>query len=109
LGYDITAMYFIDDISVTDCTLGIEEEPVSEPLQIKPTLAGDYIELEYKPLASGNCRAEVFNSLGSRVMQTELKKGAARQRISVAELPPGMYFVRVHSVRQTAVGKFVKE
>ena len=90
------AYYYIDDVSVVDCTVGINEiESYKNKISLMPNPAKEKVRFEYSEPVSENSQIEVYDNLGVMVKKIILTKGSISTTFSINDLPPGMYLCRV--------------
>lgn len=106
LGY-----YYIDDVSVTDCTVSIEElknEQIKFILSPNPAKDKLVVKLENSKIKAE--KYEIINSLGELVLQKAIFNLKNNQvEINVNALPRGIYFLKLLTDSGYATAKFVKE
>jgi photosystem II stability/assembly factor-like uncharacterized protein len=75
-------------------------------VSLKPNPAQDELSIELDAAEGGVVQMEVYDELGKRVMQREVTFAKGRQQVTIttADLPEGMYSVRMGNVS----GRFVK-
>lgn len=97
-------------INVLDpLTMGMPEGELSA-LNTWPNPAQDRLEISLNSIKSGQVRTEVIDANGRRVVGTlsPLVNGQNRITLDVANLPAGMYLLRIGEGSQTVVRRFVK-
>ncbi len=97
---------FIGDHSTDTCSAPISAAPVPErsDFHISPNPASALLELQAPtPITA----AWLFDATGREVMQ--VAGSGLRLRVSVEDLPPGLYFVSIRAGGVVWSGKFVKE
>lgn len=100
-----SSYYFIDDVSVIDCTgVGIEEKNIEDMVEVYPNPATSSITLT---LSKGEGIVALYNVLGECVLTTSIVNH--KKEIDISFLPKGVYFVNVKSETQSMNRKFVKE
>jgi hypothetical protein len=105
-GWNYIAYYLIDDVSVTDCTVGLAEQPQVMPLVVSPNPASDHIQFELNISTAGY--AEVVDITGRKVMQQQLLPGQKVHRADIQKLPNGVYMITVMAGgRRLAAGRVV--
>ncbi len=88
----------------------VEDSYISEScISIVPNPASDYIEIMISSDSKGACPLvndiEIFDVLGNRVISQSIHPMTPSHRMNVANLPKGVYYVRIGD----KVEKFVKE
>ena len=92
-----SAYYFIDDVSVVDCTVGINEiESYKNKISLMPNPAKENVRFEYSGLIEDNSWIDVYDNLGLKIKKVLLNKGSTGVTFSVSQLPPGVYLCRVY-------------
>lgn len=100
--------YFLDDVSVTDCTVGIHEiEKVAFDIYPNPVNEKLYINMQMNYFSGINL--EVFNAMGSVLITKKYNRNQRPQQIPVFNLPAGIYFIKLITDKGYAVRKFIKE
>jgi len=66
---------------------------------LSPNPASQFIYLQYPELQTA--QVSIFHTDGKRIMQTKLPAHAQELRLSLAELPKGMYLLQVHDETHT--------
>jgi len=101
------AYYYIDDVSVEDCTVGIEELEKDYRVNEWPNPAQDEV---WFSLTKDNMKmetVEVVNVLGEIVLRLDDMRG--ENKIDVRDLGSGMYFLKVKTRDCYYTQKFLKE
>ena len=91
-----SAYYFIDDVSVIDCTVGISE--VNDNLSIGklyPNPANTVVYYENVLGEDENGKIKLMDMLGKEIKEYKLTKGSNLISIPVSELSKGVYMVKV--------------
>ena len=101
---------FIDDVSVIDCTVGINELE-NQQLQffISPNPVKNKLLIQLTKSNSEIRKLEIVNVLGEIVLSTNNFQLQSKIETDVGFLKSGVYFVKVFSDKGIAVKKFVKE
>ena len=100
--------YFIDDVSVVDCTVGINEiESYKNKISLMPNPARDELRIMSDELRIKNIEVcDVLNNVlfveGAEAIEKSIK-------INVSNFAKGVYFVKVFGDKGIAIKKFVKE
>ncbi len=103
-GFEGGAYYYIDDISLTQCNVGVEEMENEEHVRLYPNPASDKLTIESK---MQNAEIEIRDVLGQMVYRT--KAIAASSTIDVSMLSKGVYFISLQNGKQTINKKFIKQ
>ena len=103
-GNQAYAYYYIDDISLTQCNVGVEEMENEEHVRLYPNPATNELTIESK---MQNAEIEIRDVLGQMVYNT--KAIAASSTIDVSMLSKGVYFISLQNGKQTINKKLVKE
>lgn len=86
-------------ITVNDCT-GLQEFIASNYSQLKvyPNPAHNYINISFSSLQAGNCSLILMNTLGETLIakQVETKKGSNVIKLSIENIPYGVYLIRIN-------------
>ena len=100
------AYYFIDDVSVIDCTgVGVEEKNKEDVMEVYPNPATNRITIKTKQL--NKATLNITNVLGELVYTANITN--TNTAIDISTYPKGVYFVNVKSDTQSMNRKFVKE
>ena len=103
---DVEAYYFLDDVSVVDCTAtGINEQQ-----QISFTLLQNPVTTSVGFTSSQQIQtATVFTTVGAMVKQVHFSN-TLNYSFDVADLPKGIYFLQVETKdKRKGIRKFVKQ
>ena len=87
--------YYIDDVSVIDCTVGINEiENLKDKINLMPNPAKD--ESVYRIILNKNETGQVilYSKLGVKILNKQLAEGNNTIVIPLSELGAGVYFVQ---------------
>lgn len=76
---------------------------------IRPTLARQFVSVEWLEVPQSAATVEVFNVAGQKVYSQEAAAWASRLEIPVEDWIPGMYWVLVRDAGQGSARRFVKE
>ena len=99
---------FIDDVSVVDCTVGINEiESYKNKIKLMPNPTNSELRIENAELKIKNM--EITDVLGNVVLIESVKSDEKNIKINVSNFTKGVYFVKVFSDKGIAIKKFVKE
>ncbi|MEI2759974.1 MAG: T9SS type A sorting domain-containing protein [Bacteroidia bacterium] len=102
------AYLFIDDVSVVDCTVGINEiESYKNKIKLMPNPTNSELRIENAELKIKNM--EITDVLGNVVLIESVKSDEKNIKINVSNFTKGVYFVKVFSDKGIAIKKFVKE
>ncbi len=107
VGITNNAYYFIDDVSVVDCTgIGIKEEDKDEVISIYPNPCASQLGITNYEL--GIKEIKIYNVIGELVYGSA---GSPTQEltIDVGSLPKGLYFIEVQTDTQSINKKFIKQ
>ncbi len=102
--YSPYAYYYVDDVSVVDCTVGVDELTDDEQISIYPNPSQGIFEVKSEKYKIQSI--EVFNVLGEKIYKEELKDVTATINL---QAPPGVYFMQVQTEKGILRKKFVKE
>lgn len=102
------AYFYIDDVSVVDCTVGINEiESYKNKIKLMPNPAKD--ELRIMSDESGIKKIEVCDVLNNVMLAESAEAKEKSITINVSNFASGTYFIKVFNNKGIAVKKFVKE
>ena len=90
------AYFFIDDVSVIDCTVGINE--VNDNLssgKLYPNPAHTVVYYENVLGEDESGKIKLMDMLGKKIKEYNLKSGVNRITIPVSDLAKGMYMVKI--------------
>jgi hypothetical protein len=100
--------YYIDDVSVVDCTVGINEiESYKNKISLMPNPARDELRIMSDELRIKNI--EVCDVLNNVVLVEGAEAIEKNIKINVSNFAKGVYFVKVFGDKGIAIKKFVKE
>jgi len=101
--------YYIDDVSVVDCTVGINEiESYKNKISLMPNPAKD--ESVYKIFLNRNETGSmiVYSKLGIKLLNKQLVEGNNTVSIPLTELGAGVYFIQTYvNGKNTDIRKLV--
>jgi hypothetical protein len=100
----LTSIYFIDDVELWACTVGMSDQDAPEGARVYPNPASDFITVQL-PLTSGKAQLELISADG-RVISEQVISAASNQ-LAVAQIPPGQYTLHVRTAERTFVEKIV--
>ena len=98
------AYYYIDDVSVTQCNVGVNDIADDADFKLYPNPANNEINLETK---MQNAEIEIRDVLGQVIYSSKVI--AVSSAIDVSMLSKGVYFINLQNGKQTINKKFVKE
>ena len=96
--------YFIDDVSIVDCTVGIDKITEDMQVSIYPNPSQGIFEVKSEKYKIQSI--EVFNVLGEKIYNEEIKDITATINL---QAPPGVYFMQVQTEKGMLRKKLVKE
>ncbi len=109
IGINQTYLY-IDDVSVVDCTVGINElENYQLQFFISPNPVKNKLLIQLTKSNSEIRKLEIVNVLGEIVLSTNNFQLQNKIETDVGFLKSGVYFVKVFSDKGISVKKFIKE
>jgi len=92
----IESYFFIDDVSVIDCTVGINE--VNGNLssgKLYPNPANTVVYYENELAADESGKIKLMDMLGKEIKEYNLTKGSNFVSIPVSDLAKGIYLVKI--------------
>lgn len=99
--------YYIDDVSVIDCTVGLDENVFDlSDLNIFPNPAFETLTLSFKSLKFINTKFEIYNTLGKLIKDGYIFKNIIT--INISEFEHGIYNIRFSNQNGIFVKRFVK-
>jgi Secretion system C-terminal sorting domain len=108
--------YFLGADTGTVCdsiTIGLNAElrMQNAELKVSPNPASSIITLNASRVKGNKASFSIFNSVGELIGKraAQVYGGYVTQDVYIAELPAGMYVVRLETEKEVYVGKFVKE
>lgn len=101
LGGDL-AIYYIDDVELVACTVGVDEMVGNGTVSIYPNPASDFVTIRV-PTISGMMLVEIIAQDGRVVMEQEFTGDT--DRLDVSTLSNGQYTLRVQSGQRVFVEK----
>ena len=91
-----SAYYFIDDVSVIDCTVGINEVNDNKDVgRLYPNPANTVVYYENVLGEDESGKVKLMDMLGKEIKEYKLTKGSNLISIPVSELSKGVYMVKV--------------
>ena len=106
---DPSVYFYIDDVSVVDCTVGINEiESYKNKISLMPNPAKD--ESVYKIFLNRNETGSmiVYSKLGVKLLNKQLVEGNNTISIPLSELGAGVYFIQTYvNGKNTDIRKLV--
>lgn len=102
--------YYIDDVSVWDCTVGIEENNNEEKkIVLFPNPASEKLTFNYALQKNKTSHLEIYSVLSQKVKTEQLNKNEQTHHINVSEFSEGIYYCKlVVDGKLEANGKFIK-
>ncbi len=84
-------------VGVQNCdTTGYAEIPKNKKqITIFPNPAVGYMIVEFKELQQKDCKFELYDNIGRKVLKTILKKGKNQYQIRIEKLESGVYFYKL--------------
>ena len=105
---DPSVYFYIDDVSVVDCTVGINEiESYKNKISLMPNPARDELRIMSDELRIKNI--EVCDVLNNVVFVEGAEAIEKNIKINVSNFAKGVYFVKVFGDKGIAIKKFIKE
>ena len=101
------AYYYIDDVSVIDCTAGITELPEME-MSLSPNPAGGSLYLTFANYRASDAKISIRDVAGRLVLERCYTTSQKPREINIENLRSGMYFLTFHSAYGRMVNRFVK-
>jgi len=105
--------YFIVDNVALSGTVGINETTVgTPPVCVSPNPSRDLVAISLPGEATGKADISVYDLLGNNVKQFSAGITSLHlldKKMSVADLPKGMYLLRINSGEKQWTGKFLKD
>ena len=105
-GWEPAAYYYIDDVSVVDCTVGLEELEKNNRVNVWPNPARNNLQLSYP---YGIAEVTVYDLSGRIVIIQKQDAVSNAIHVNVQELKAGYYTVAIKTGKQTFINcNFVK-
>lgn len=100
------AYYYIDDVSITlyDSTIAVNELKAKNQIEIFPNPVASMLHFKNLDLIQSTI-LKIENMFGQMIIEAELKEN----EINVADLLPGLYFLKIKNEQGYKVAKFLKE
>jgi hypothetical protein len=89
--------YYIDDVSVTDCGVGIEETQ-TPPIYLYPNPTTNTVTLNYTFKQAATI--EVYSINGACLLKQPIQAGTQNPIVDVSNLANGLYVVRAYTAQQ---------
>lgn len=100
--------YYIDDVSVIDCTVGINEiENLKDKIKLMPNPVRDELRIMSDELRIN--KVEICDVLGKVILVGNVEAKEKSIKINVGNFAKGIYFVKVFSDKGIGIKKFIKE
>lgn len=97
-------------VFVINTTVGTSEAAdLSNDFRVYPNPAGDECRIRFSQPLMEDTHIRLFDSAGRVVQSGRMGTGAEQQRLSLASLPAGLYWVRVENKKGTGVQRIVKQ
>lgn len=87
----------------------VAEGPQLNTLSVFPNPVKDQLTLDLPPTLNGLPLTVTMHDLAGRLVQQHKTTGSQKQRIDVADLPAGLYFLRIKSPTGYLGARFVKQ
>jgi PKD repeat protein len=99
----------VQNIVVDNCT-GVPIVTASYSLSVKPIPAHSTLDINFIPKAVTGILIDLTNELGQKVFEKNAGRSASyNETIDVSTLPPGIYFLNIHTDKETAKMKVIIE
>ncbi len=82
----------------------IENNSVSNGFSIFPNPANTQLTIDFPNAVNGKVTVEIYNCIGEKIVSSQISPVADQIRLSVSDLPAGIYFVKLNGVGK----RFVK-
>ena len=106
---NFTLEYLPDGVLLTsDGSVGVQDLDRQAGVTLSPTLATTHVSIVTRATVSENASLELYNLHGQLVRDASWSKGNNQQELNIADLPDGMYTLRL-SAFPNWYGKFVKQ
>lgn len=91
--------------------MGLTQLDLSNEMQLYPTLANEYVTVEFdsENLNKSKSEWQIVNLSGQRIRGGNLTNGIPNMRLDVTDLSSGIYFLQIAGQDFKACKKFVKE
>lgn len=89
---------YIDDINITNLSVGIEEQSAENSVNVYPNPMNDNATVKFTLAESENVKIVLLNALGQSVLNTDLGKMSAGEQnylLNAESLSNGIYFLNV--------------
>ncbi len=106
-GNTLGAYYFIDDVSVVDCSVGVDEVKEKLRFDVYPNPAKNEIIIKSNELRIK--KIKINNVLGGCVYEHDMENEKKEISVDVSGLVNGMYFVEVVCENKIYNAKFIKQ
>jgi hypothetical protein len=106
------AYYYVDDVSVIDCTVGIEDIKNNKiDFTLFPIPATQFITLNINSPLNNKIDLTISDIYGKKSYTDNFNttKNSFMQKINISNLSEGMYFVKINNGKEISVKKFIKQ
>jgi photosystem II stability/assembly factor-like uncharacterized protein len=87
--------YFIDDVSVTDCTTGIDEQEKNNSVVVFPNPAHEFIVISAQFKVEDEIT--VIDMLGKTIFRKTVESPISNFQLQTSNFPNGIYFVKINN------------
>ncbi|MCF8296029.1 MAG: T9SS type A sorting domain-containing protein [Saprospiraceae bacterium] len=86
-------------IGVVNCdTVGVNQLVINnQELVIYPNPASGYMIVEFNEFQHQDCKFELYDNIGRKVLERVLKKGESKYQLSTGKLESGVYFYKLEA------------
>jgi hypothetical protein len=90
-------------------TMEVLQPETSDWIKVYPNPTSDRVEIEYKTGSeSAGAQITIYNLLGSIIRKDRLT-GDFPHKVSLSELPPGIYIIRLNAQDRSGIAKIIKK
>ncbi len=92
---------------IGDCYVSLKENTAGSFIHLYPVPAGDMLTLELSTALADNSITEIYTASGQRLSTCPVYENI--NQLSIQQLPPGLYLLRVKTSAGTFEKKFIKD
>jgi len=98
----------IDDVSIDNNGIGINENGFDNSISVSPNPANANITIKWDGKSNKNASLVIYNAMGQTILEDHWKKDA-NKNYEISDWAKGVYFIHINYNDQRKVIKFVKQ